>query len=147
MCSWPCRRRTGPRCGRCARCCPTNVHPDTFATRVVRFHRRYFDAVSEGTKTSTVRWDDPIPLGPALFVFEDHPDNPVVTGEVLTTTRYRLDKLTPAQANLPPDTDMNKYRHGLRGHYPRLPDDAEVDVVTFAVAGMATAFVGPRVPA
>jgi AcrR family transcriptional regulator len=31
--------------------------------------------VVNGTKTTTVRWDDPIAVGPATFVFEDNPEN------------------------------------------------------------------------
>lgn len=111
----------------------TYFHPDAAATRVVRFNRRYFDEISDGRKTSTVRWNDPIAVGSALFVFEDHPDNPVLTGEVLTIKRYVLNELTPELAHLPADTDMNDYLQGLRGHYPFMSDGAEVDVVRFAV--------------
>lgn len=111
----------------------TYFHPDAAATRVVRFNRRYFDGIRDGTKTSTVRWNDSIAVGSALFVFEDHPDNPVLTGEVLAVERHVVNELTPERAQLPADADMEEYLRALRGHYPSMPDGAEVDVVTFTV--------------
>lgn len=100
---------------------------------MVRFHKRYYTSVAAGEKTSTIRWRDPITVGPALFVFEDHPDNPVLEADVLSVDRHRLDRLTPRQARLPHGTDMAAYASGLRSHYPDIPPDAEVDVVSFAV--------------
>jgi cytidine deaminase len=112
----------------------TYFSPDASARRIVRFHKRYYEAIVAGTKTTTVRWEDPVALGPATFVFEDHPENAMLDGEVLAITRHELGSLTPEQAHLPAGTDMAEYRRGLRGHYPDLPDDADVDVVSFTVA-------------
>ncbi|MFE2351631.1 ASCH domain-containing protein [Kitasatospora cineracea] len=47
--------------------------------------------------------------------------------------RYRLDTLTAAQASLDAGNDIDLLRAGLRGHYPQMPEDAAVDVVTFTV--------------
>lgn len=45
--------------------------PDARPPRIVRFNSRYYDEIVEGRKTETVRYQDPISEGPALFVFED----------------------------------------------------------------------------
>ena len=41
--------------------------------------------------------------------------------------------MTPEQAHLGPGTTIKELRDGLRNHYPDMPDDAELDVVTFVV--------------
>lgn len=113
---------------------PSAYHyPDPRVRRVVRFHKRYYDSVADGTKTSTIRFDDPVPVGPALFVFEEDEAHRTLSGEVTGVERYRLDQMTPEQARLQPDGTMAGLRVSLRSHYPDLPDDAEVDVVTFGL--------------
>jgi len=108
-------------------------YPDANVRRVVRFNKRYYDSVANGTKTSTVRYDDPIAIGKALFVFEEDEQHRTLSGEVTSTTRHRLAELTPAQAHLAPGAAIEDLRKGLRGHYPNMPEDAEIDVVTFAL--------------
>ena len=111
---------------------PTAYHaPAPGVRRVVRFHKRYYDSVRDGTKTSTIRYKDPVPVGPALFVFEDDDAHRTLNGEVTGVERHRLDLMTPEQAHLGPDGTMAGLRVGLRSHYPDLPDDAEIDVATF----------------
>ncbi|HEY9357203.1 MAG TPA: ASCH domain-containing protein [Arthrobacter sp.] len=112
----------------------TYFFPDANARRVVRFNRRYYAAVASGTKTSTIRYDDPIVAGSALFVFEDDEQHRTLHGEVTGVERYRLDDITAEQARLAPDTTIEELRAGLRRHYPDMPATAEVDVVTFALA-------------
>jgi hypothetical protein len=41
--------------------------------------------------------------------------------------------MTAEQARLAPGTPIDGLRQGLRGHYPDLPDEAEVPVVTFGL--------------
>jgi cytidine deaminase len=50
--------------------------------RVVYFNARFFDDVVEGRKTSTLRFNDPTPLGPATFVFEFDDGPRTLSGEV-----------------------------------------------------------------
>ncbi|MFG2823985.1 ASCH domain-containing protein [Kitasatospora sp. NPDC048365] len=111
----------------------TYVHPDAHARRLLRFNKRYYEAVADGTKTTTIRHDDPVAVGSALFVFEDDQDHRTLDGEITRIERYRLDAVTAEQAGLAADTTIEQLRAGLRGHYPGLPDDAEIDVVTFAL--------------
>lgn len=101
----------------------TYFHPDADARRVVRFHKRYYDDIVTARKTSTVRYDDPIAPGPAIFFFEDDDDHRTLNGTVTGVERHRLDD----------GTDVDQLKESLQRHYPGLPDDAEVDVVTFTV--------------
>ncbi|MEU8143072.1 ASCH domain-containing protein [Nonomuraea sp. NPDC048901] len=82
-------------------------------------------------KTSTVRYDDPIALGPAIFLFEDDEAHRTLNGTVTGVERHRLDRLTAAQARLDGGTSIDQLKTGLQGHYPGLPSDAEVEIVTF----------------
>ena len=84
--------------------------------------------------TTTIRYDDPIAAGGALLVFEDDEDHRTLDGEVTGVKRHRLDRMTPDQAGLPPGTTPGELRAGLQNHYPDLPGNAEVDVVTFRLA-------------
>ena len=45
--------------------------PDAHATRVLRFNKQYYDDVASGVKTSSVRWDESVAIGPAILYFED----------------------------------------------------------------------------
>ncbi|MFF2815255.1 ASCH domain-containing protein [Kitasatospora cineracea] len=116
----------------------TYFFPDADARRIVRFNKRYYEDVASGRKTSTVRHDDPIAPGPALFLFEDDEAHRTLHGTVTGVERHRLDRLTAAQARLDDPASLDEFKQGLRGHYPGLPSDAEVDVVTFTVTAPGT---------
>lgn len=109
----------------------TYFFPDADARRLLRFNKRYYDEVAGGIKTTTVRHDDPVSVGPALFVFEDDAEHRTLDGIVTDVADYRLDQMTAEQAHLAPGTPIDGFRQGLRGHYPDLSDEAEVSVVTF----------------
>lgn len=49
----------------------TYFYPDADARRIVRFNKRYYEDIATARKTSTVRYEDPIAPGPAIFLFED----------------------------------------------------------------------------
>ncbi|GAB3264557.1 ASCH domain-containing protein [Arthrobacter pigmenti] len=111
----------------------TYFFQDAAARRVVRFNKRYYEAVAAGQKTVTVRWDDPITIGPVTYVFEDHPQSPTLEGDVVAVDRYTLDTLTAEQAKMSSAADVTTLKAGLQSHYPNMPSDATVDVVTFTV--------------
>ena len=108
----------------------TYFFPDANAARVLRFNKRYYDDVASGMKTSTVRWDEHVKVGPAIFYFEDS-QRPALRGEVLAVNRYPLSDLTLERLRLGPDDSVQAYVDGLRWHYPQMPDDAHVDIVDF----------------
>lgn len=109
------------------------VHPDCDPPRVVRFSARYLDDVLSGAKTTTIRHDDPVHVGPAWFVFEDdeHTGYQRVRGVVDEVTDTRLDLLGPEEVRQENASSVEALRAGLRGHYPGLADDAPVSVVRF----------------
>lgn len=122
----------GPQMRPIAKLLPdTYFFPDANAARVLRFNKRYYDGVVNGAKTSTVRWDEPVKVGPAIFYFEDS-GRPALRGEVLTVNRYPLSDLTLERLRLGADGSVHAYVDGLRWHYPQMPDDAHADVVDFA---------------
>ncbi|MBT2534139.1 ASCH domain-containing protein [Arthrobacter sp. ISL-48] len=111
----------------------TYFFPDTQAKRVFSFNRRYYDAVVSGRKTSSVRWDEQIAVGPAIFYFEDDAECPPLRGEILEVQRYRLSDLTPERLRLLNGEATEGYLEGLQRHYPAMPPDAFVDIVDFQV--------------
>lgn len=78
----------------------TYFFPDASAERVLRFNKRYYEAVASGEKGSSVRWDEPVSAGPAIFYFEDD-ERPPLRGEILVVNRFRLNDLTPERVRLP----------------------------------------------
>lgn len=99
----------------------TYFYPDAQGRRILRFNKRYYDAVISGEKTTTTRWDEPVETGQTTFVFEDHPEFAHVTGEITSVAQTKLQDLDAEQAR------------GLKAHYPLMPEDAELLRVSFRV--------------
>ncbi len=90
--------------------------------------------LSRGEKTSTVRWNETIRPGPAVFDFGKSCSVRPLAGHVLSVLPFRLPELTAQNAHQPAGTDMSEFVRQLRdNYYPDLPDDATLDVVDFAV--------------
>lgn len=124
--------REGPRMRPVVKLLPdTYCFPDARAERILRFNRRYYDAVASGEKTSSVRLQESLAVGPVIFYFEED-ERPPLRGEILAVNRFPLSELTPDRLRLPDEGTVKGYLEGLRLHYPELPADAEVDVVDFA---------------
>ena len=95
--------------------------------QVVSFDPRYLDWVRDGTKT---RYAEPVELGPARFRFESEP--PVFVDAMVTGIReVALDALEDEDAAAENFADAEALRDALRYHYPGLPHDAAVAVVSF----------------
>ena len=105
-------------------------HPDSAPARLLRFHARYVDAVTNGTKTLTVRWNEGHRTGPALACFENtaHGTLPV---EVASAMVKRLDELTAADLDLTRPGGLQRYIANLHDHYPAMPDDGAIEIVRF----------------
>ncbi|MEV0736676.1 hypothetical protein AB0I51_12030 [Streptomyces sp. NPDC050549] len=69
----------------------TYFFPDADARRIVRFDEHDHEAVATGRKTSTVRHDDQIAPGPAIFFFEGDEVHRTLNGTVTVVERRRLD--------------------------------------------------------
>ncbi|WP_344217291.1 ASCH domain-containing protein [Brevibacterium permense] len=96
----------------------------------MRFHACYFDAVADGTKTLTVRWNEGHRTGPALAYFEntEHGTLPV---EVASVMVKRLDELGPEDLDLTRSGGLDRYIANLHDHYPTMPADANGEIVRF----------------
>lgn len=106
-------------------------HPDASPARFVRFNSAYYDRVATGLKTATVRYRDPVDVGPAVFVFEDDDGYRRLNGVVDIVESRRFDELTEEHARWENASSVNALKDGLRGHYPGIPDGAMVNVVRF----------------
>ncbi len=98
--------------------------------QVVSFDPRYLDWVRAGTKTRTTRYGEPVEPGPASLRFESDP--PEFLDAVITGIRHvGLDDLVDDDAAAENFADAAALRAALRYHYPDLPADAGVTVVSF----------------
>ncbi|MCI4011512.1 ASCH domain-containing protein [Brevibacterium sp. ZH18] len=108
-------------------------HPDAEPTRLLRFNARYFDAIASARKTLTVRWNESHTAGPALAYFENT-DSGTVPVEITSVEAHRLSELTPQILQLSKSPTSEGYVANLREHYPAMPEDANVEVVTFRLS-------------
>ncbi|MFJ6894036.1 hypothetical protein [Streptomyces hokutonensis] len=69
----------------------TYFFPDADARRIVRFDKHDYEAVATARKTSTVRHDETIGPGPAIFFFEDDEAHRTLDGAVTGVESRRLD--------------------------------------------------------
>ncbi|WP_197024671.1 ASCH domain-containing protein [Cellulomonas sp. KRMCY2] len=111
-------------------------YPDASPERFIRFSPAYYDGVRAGLKTATIRFDDPVSVGPAWFVFEDDDGLRRLPGVVDEVGCTRLDRLTEEDATRENAGSVASLRAGLNHHYPDLADDAEVAVVRFHVTSL-----------
>ncbi|WP_342449142.1 ASCH domain-containing protein [Brevibacterium marinum] len=108
---------------------------DTAAQRLLRFHERYFDAVASARKTLTVRWNESHTTGTALAYFE-HADRTTLPVDITSVETHRLSELTAQTLRLKTDSGLLGYVSNLRDRYPGMPEDAQVDVVTFRLSAV-----------
>ncbi len=124
---------SGPQMRQIAKMLPDAFFfPDADSERVFSFHKRYYESVSSGSKTSSVRWDERVAVGPAIFYFEDD-DRAPLRGQILEVSRYPLSELSPERLRIRDGGSVEDYVAGLRGHYPLMPAEALVDVVDFTL--------------
>ncbi|KQS09924.1 hypothetical protein ASG04_04860 [Curtobacterium sp. Leaf183] len=104
------------------------------APNTIHFHRKHHEAIMTGEKVTTVRWNESVPVGPAIFVFDEHPTAEDVADVVTVVRQHRLDTLTAEQAHQPPGTDMQRFAQQLReNYYPDMPSDAVVEVAQLTI--------------
>lgn len=113
---------------------PHSYHfPDASPERFVRFNAGYYDAVVDGRKTATTRFDDPCAVGPAWLLFEFDDEYKRLRGYIDSVETKRYDELTDEDARLEGGDVADDLRQGLLSHYPNIEDHALVDVVRFRV--------------
>ena len=93
----------------------------------------YLDAIRAGSKTSTVRVDDPASVGPCRLVF-DHDSQGTATTEFVEITKVvegTAGDLTDDDARRDGFADLTELKAALTTHYPGIEDRTKVDVVHF----------------
>ncbi|NYE95479.1 cytidine deaminase [Psychromicrobium silvestre] len=132
MPSWP--GEEGPTSIRISRLLPgTYRRPGRSSRpRVVYFSARYFDDVRLGRKTSTVRWNDPVELGPATLVFEFAETPRSIPGEVLGIRAVQMATLMAEADTAHGPGAGDQYLTALRQHYPDLNPEDQLEEVSFA---------------
>jgi cytidine deaminase len=107
--------------------------PDASPERLIRFNPRYYDAIANGVKTATTRFNDPCAVGPAWLLFEFDDEYKRLPGFVDSIETKRFDELTDEDAQAEGGAVADDLREGLRGHYPDIENGSIVDVVQFRV--------------
>lgn len=98
----------------------------------LRFRAVHLDAVRAGRKQMTMRFRDPVQVGPALLVFE-FPDEVSLPGRITSTVAKRVAEVTEEEARADGFPSRADVLPLLRGYYPDLQADDEIVLVTFAV--------------
>jgi len=131
MPAWP--DEEGPTRVRVSSLLPgTYLRPDARPRpRVVYFSAQYFDDVVTGRKTSTLRFNDPAPLGLATFVFEFDDGPRTLSGEV-TVIRAALMRQLMDEDDANDEAGTGEaLLAALRLHYPGLNPASQMEHVSF----------------
>ncbi|WP_051782154.1 MULTISPECIES: ASCH domain-containing protein [unclassified Streptomyces] len=94
------------------------------------FHSDYLDAVRVGRKTTTVRFRDPVEVGPVDLVFESD-EEVVLPGVVTRLMETTVDGLSEADARADGFRDLAELHDRLRYHYPDIGPADDITVVHF----------------
>ncbi len=111
---------------------PHSYHWKAEQVQRLRFRSSHFEAVRNGTKRLTMRFRDPVTVGPAMLVFEFDKEV-TLAGRVLSTTAHRVDEVTDEQARQDGFANTSEVLPRLRGYYPDLQPSDELVLVTFDV--------------
>ncbi|WKD36897.1 ASCH domain-containing protein [Streptomyces xanthophaeus] len=94
------------------------------------FHPDYLDAVRAGRKTTTVRFRDPVEVGPVSLVFELD-EEVILPGVVTQLTGKTVAQLSEADARADGFRDLTELHGRLRHHYPDIGPADHITVVHF----------------
>jgi cytidine deaminase len=103
--------------------------------RVVYFHARHHESIVSGRKTATIRRQEPVQPGAAVFVFDDGESVRRLDAYIDKVESRRLDQLTEDDARREALADGDELRAALRNQYPGLGDLDLVDIATFRLVG------------
>nr|WP_308129111.1 ASCH domain-containing protein [Actinoplanes polyasparticus] len=121
----------GPRAMPIADLLPHTYRWQTQQLQRLRFRAGHLPAVRDGSKRVTMRFQDPVVVGPALLVFESQS----LPGRITSTVAKRLDDITDDEAREDGFTSAADVLPGLRDYYPELQADSEIVIVRFEVDG------------
>ncbi|MCA2216561.1 ASCH domain-containing protein [Jidongwangia harbinensis] len=98
----------------------------------LRFRAGHLPAVRDGSKRVTMRYADPVQVGPALLVFE-FDEEISLPGRITSTMAKRLDRVTDDEAREDGFAGAADVLPGLRDYYPGLQPGDEIVIVRFDV--------------
>jgi cytidine deaminase len=98
----------------------------------LRFRASHLDAVLDGSKRITMRFHDPVHVGPALLVFE-FDDEVQLPGRITSTVAKEVTAVTEQEARADGFPSTAHVLPLLRDYYPDLQPDDEIVVVRFEV--------------
>lgn len=98
--------------------------------RELRFRASHLAAVQAGTKRITMRFDDPVEVGPAVLVFE-FDEEVTLPGRVTSVVAKPVGEVTDAEAQEDGFADAAAFLPGLRDYYPALAPTDEITLVRF----------------
>ncbi|MGZ0145640.1 VOC family protein [Kribbella sp. WER1] len=99
----------------------------------LRFRADHLDAVRAGTKRITMRYDDPVEVGPATLVFE-FDEEVRLPGRIVSTVAKRADEVTEEEALEDGFAGAYDVIPGLSSYYPDLQPGDELVIVRFDLA-------------
>jgi cytidine deaminase len=98
----------------------------------LRFRAGHLAAVRDGSKRVTIRFKDPVQVGPAFLVFE-FDDEISVPGRITSTVAKTVGNITDDEAREDGFARAADVLPGLRDYYPQLQPEDEVVIVRFDV--------------
>jgi cytidine deaminase len=98
----------------------------------LRFRSSHLPGVLDGRKRITMRFEDPVEVGPALLVFE-FDEEISLPGRITSTLAKPVASITDAEAREDGFDGAADVLPGLRDYYPALQPDDEIVVVRFEV--------------
>ena len=113
----------------------SDLLPHTYRWRAhevqrLRFRGDHLAAVRDGRKRVTMRFNDPVQVGPALLVFELD-DEVFIHGYIASTVAKPIRALTDEDARADGFGSAVEVLPGLRDYYPDLTEDDEIVIVRF----------------
>lgn len=122
----------GPRAVQIGDLLPHTYQWQTQQAQRVRFRASHLSAVRDGSKRVTMRFNDPVQVGPALLVFESD-DEASIPGYITSTVAKPVGSITDDEAREDGFASAADVLTGLRDYYPELRSGDEIVIVRFEV--------------
>ena len=122
----------GPRVVRAVDLLPHVYRAPARPVQRLRFRAGHLDAVRDGSKRITMRFNDPVHIGPALLVFE-FDEEVQVPGQITSTVAKPVSAVTEQEARADGFPSRAHVLPVLRDYYPDLQLDDEIVIVRFEV--------------
>lgn len=98
----------------------------------LRFRGSHLSAVTARTKRCTMRFNDPVQVGPALLVFE-LAEPVTIPGRITSTVAKKVSDVTDEEAHADGFASAANVLPQLRDYYPDLTGDDDIVIVSFEV--------------